>query len=103
MQDDSSHLYIAPAGLPTEASHLRRLAVLQGVPEDAIITEECATNTLENALRTLPILQALSIRAVTVVTSDYHLPRARLFFEAVFCGSNISLGFAEVRWYHQEA
>ncbi|KAK9833923.1 hypothetical protein WJX74_010035 [Apatococcus lobatus] len=84
-------------GLPTEASYLQELAVAEGIPASGIIIEEQATNTLENALYSLPCLVALHVMHAAVVTSDYHMPRARLMFEAVYSETGIQLHFAEAK------
>ena len=75
---------------------LRDLAVARGIPAAAIVMEEQATNTLENALCTLPCLAELHAMGALIVTSDYHMPRARLIFEAVYRDLRIALEFAEV-------
>ena len=75
---------------------MRDLALARGTPAAAIVMEEQATNTLENALCTLPCLAELHATRALVVTSDYHMPRARLIFEAVYRDMGIVLDFAEV-------
>jgi uncharacterized SAM-binding protein YcdF (DUF218 family) len=53
-----------------------------GVPASAIVVEGRSRSTRENALYTKPILTALPGRKV-LLTSDYHMFRARLVFRKV--------------------
>ena len=39
----------------------------------------------------LPILEKHRVQHVTLVTSEYHMPRSRLLFELVLAGTGISL------------
>ena len=58
-----------------EGDVMRQWLIDRGVPEEQIIAETQSVNTrqnLENAIRLLPE----GAERVTVVTSDYHLPRA---------------------------
>ena len=84
------------AGLPAEANLLAAQAISSGVPQDRIVIEDQAQNSIENALNCLPILQSSKIQHITLVTSDYHMPRCRLLFEAVLQGTAIDLCWAEV-------
>lgn len=85
------------AGLPAEANLLAAQAVLAGVPSRCIVIEDQAKNTVENALLCLPLLQKDHIHHITLVTSDYHMPRSRLLFELVLKGTGIQMLWAEVR------
>ena len=67
-----------------------------GVPAQCILLETAAQNTIDNALNCLPLLQQHAIASITLVTSDYHMPRARLLFELVLEGTGIQLSWAEV-------
>jgi uncharacterized SAM-binding protein YcdF (DUF218 family) len=55
-------------------------------PDDVeLIRENCATNTAENAVRSLEVLRAIEGRPeVIVVCSVRHFPRARYLFSAPF-------------------
>jgi len=61
------------------AESIQPLLVANGVPESAILVENRATSTRENALFLKPILQSLSGPFV-LVTSDYHVYRAKRCF-----------------------
>lgn len=85
--------------------HLREL----GVPASAILVEPEATSTRENALFTLPLLQRLGAREVVLVTSNYHVRRARLAFRQILEPAGIRVvvhgvpdpGFDPGRWWRQ--
>ena len=58
-----------------EGQVMREWLIAQGVPADQVLAENESRNTkqnLENAKKLLPE----DARSVTIVTSDYHLPRA---------------------------
>lgn len=75
----------------TEASVMQRLLAATGrVQPEAAILDHDAWNTLENALNTAPVLRRLGCETAVLVTSDFHVPRSCLLFEAAFAHS----GFA---------
>ncbi len=63
---------------PSEAEAMRRLLREAGVPDAAIHLEDRSTSTLENIRFALPILEALRINHVLIVSDAPHLPRALL-------------------------
>lgn len=87
-------LLIATGGDPaqtgrTEAAVMRSLLVQEGVPEELILVEEQSLTTLGNAWHVFDLLRERSITSILLVTSDFHLPRASVYFEAVLayrCG-----------------
>ncbi|HXX74802.1 MAG TPA: YdcF family protein [Nitrospiraceae bacterium] len=62
---------------PKEAPEMKRWAHRLGVPDDAIVTEEEARTTYENAIGTRRLLGQASI---LLVSSASHLPRATALF-----------------------
>ena len=62
---------------PKEAPEMKRWAHRLGIPEDAILTEEEARTTYENAIGTKQLLGPASI---LLVSSASHLPRATALF-----------------------
>lgn len=68
----------------TEASAMRTLLLRNGVSDANIHLEDKALTTIENVLYAIPILRGLKADRVTVVTSDFHMPRASLIVEAIF-------------------
>ena len=74
---------------PTEWAYYRHFAVAAGVPEDAILKEDRATNTLENARFSWDVLKAhnLTVDRAVLVTKAHHTRRALLTYQAVFPAS----------------
>ncbi|ACK64537.1 protein of unknown function DUF218 [Rippkaea orientalis PCC 8801] len=64
-----------------ESEDMAQLLQMLGVPSQAIIQEPNSLNTYENAINVKQILDNLGIKKVLLVTSAFHLPRARLIFE----------------------
>jgi uncharacterized SAM-binding protein YcdF (DUF218 family) len=65
----------------SEAEDMALLLQRLGVPREAIIKEEKSLNTRQNALFTQKILQQRGINTIILVTSGYHMPRAKRVFE----------------------
>jgi uncharacterized SAM-binding protein YcdF (DUF218 family) len=68
--------------LPSEAELFRRELERAGVDAEAIIVEPLARNTDENARNVAELLRTHGLETVLVLTSAYHVPRARLCFAA---------------------
>ena len=66
---------------PTEAAVRAELARELGVPSNAILTEETARTTREEAIRIGALLRARQVRRILLVTSPYHMLRAQRLFE----------------------
>lgn len=67
-------------GIP-ESTDMATLLEMMGVPDSAIIEEPKSLNTYENAVNVQKILDQKGIKEVLLVTSAFHMPRARLVFE----------------------
>jgi uncharacterized SAM-binding protein YcdF (DUF218 family) len=65
----------------SEAEDMGLLLQRLGVPEEAIIKEGKSLNTRENAVFTKEILDRRNIDTIILVTSGYHMPRAKRVFE----------------------
>jgi uncharacterized SAM-binding protein YcdF (DUF218 family) len=63
-----------------EADTMANYAIGQGVPATAVLREEKAQNTIENAWFSVQMMQAHGWRSAEVVSSPSHLPRASLVF-----------------------
>lgn len=61
-----------------EAQQMKGIAEAAGVPADAIVLEERATNTYENVTFTHEILSRNGWRSIALVSSPYHMRRAIL-------------------------
>ncbi len=66
----------------TEADDMRDILVDMGVPNAAILLEETARNTVENADFSAKILRQRGISDILLVTSALHMPRALKLFQA---------------------
>lgn len=67
---------------PSNAEVMRRQAVDQGVPNDAIIVEEVSETTRQNADFTVEVFEQYDVKSAILVTSSYHQKRALLEFES---------------------
>lgn len=72
----------ADATSPSNAEAMRKQALADGVPNDAILLDEKAADTQQNASRTLALLAG--VKRVILVTSPYHQHRASLEFQKIY-------------------
>lgn len=75
------------------AHYLQAWLMANGIPPAAFLPSAESRNTLEDASLSRPIALAAGAGFAVVVTSDYHLDRARFVFEREFRGSGILLAF----------
>jgi uncharacterized SAM-binding protein YcdF (DUF218 family) len=68
-------------GGPPEADDMTQIALVMGVPANAILQEGTSLNTYENAVNVKALLRAQDIRTVLLVTSAMHMPRAMAIFQ----------------------
>jgi uncharacterized SAM-binding protein YcdF (DUF218 family) len=95
---DLYHMGYAPYLLFTSSdSSMEAAALGQGVPARAIILEERADSTYENALYSKALMEQYGLRSVLVVSSDYHMLRARLTFLSIFKNTGIPLTFSSIK------
>ncbi len=71
----------AANGSISEASLMRDMLELMGIPLEAIILEEKALDTQHNAEFTAKILHDQQVRKILLVTSAYHMRRAKWIFD----------------------
>lgn len=71
-----------PDEMMTEAEAMRRYLVKNGVDETRLILEEESTSTYENLMYSKKLMPD-SVKSVTIITSDYHLARAKLLAEKI--------------------
>lgn len=79
------------------AHYLKAWLLAHGVGPEAFLPWAESRNTLEHASLAKPIVLASGARLAVVVTSDFHLERARLVFEREFAGSGVRLLFLGTR------
>jgi uncharacterized SAM-binding protein YcdF (DUF218 family) len=74
-------IFISGGGSPTPvAAEMAQFIQCQGIPKEVIFTELESTSTRENALYTAVLLAKIPGRKV-LLTSDYHMYRARRAFQ----------------------
>lgn len=71
-----------PGELITEAEAMKRFFLDNGIEADRLLLEQESTSTYENILFSKEMLPQ-SIDTLTVITSDYHLARARKLAETL--------------------
>lgn len=76
------------------AAYLKRYLLKRGLPEHAIVEFAKSTNTLEDASLSKPIVLKYGVPEILVITSDYHIDRARYIFERDFADTAIRLEFS---------
>ncbi|MGG0655245.1 YdcF family protein [Rummeliibacillus pycnus] len=64
----------------TEASVMKQYLIDRGFPVSQIIVEDKSTSTYENLLNTKKIIGE-DLKGLTIVSSDYHLARAKMLAE----------------------
>lgn len=69
-----------PAGRMTEAAAMHAALVEQGVPPGAILVEDRARDTVDNARLSIPMLRAAGVERAWIVTDRVHMPRALAIF-----------------------
>ena len=69
----------------TEAQVMARWLMGKGIEKSRILIEDAAMSTTENAINSYAILneRCPQVDSVAIVTSDYHVPRGCLMFDAV--------------------
>ena len=75
------------------ACYLKRWFQSRGLGEAVFLPFAESRNTLEDASLSKPIVLATGTKSAAVVTSDYHLDRARFVFEREFAGTGVALDF----------
>jgi uncharacterized SAM-binding protein YcdF (DUF218 family) len=65
----------------SEAAEMTKILQKMGIPASAIIQENKAINTYENAVNVRQILNKLGINKVLLVTSALHIPRSLMIFK----------------------
>ncbi|MDQ5943942.1 MAG: hypothetical protein QG658_8 [Patescibacteria group bacterium] len=68
---------------PSNAREMAALARRSGVPEEAIVIDEDAKTTYENAVNTKRILEESKAKSLILVTSPYHQRRAFITFTKI--------------------
>ena len=75
------------------AAYLKRHLVSRGIPAQDILEFVESTNTLQDASFSMPIVLKYGVPEIVVVTSDYHINRARYVFEREFADTGVRISF----------
>ncbi|MBN2091657.1 YdcF family protein [candidate division KSB1 bacterium] len=75
------------------AFYLQKYLMERGIPESAFLEFALSSNTLEDASLSKPIILNTDSRKITIVTSDYHYPRAKFIFEREFLDISLEISF----------
>lgn len=91
------------------SSDMLQTALALGIPKDAILTENAALSTYQNAELTLPIMKQHGFTSAIVVSSEFHMRRVKLLFDHVYKKSGIELtyigsdsGYNAKHWWSDE-
>ena len=85
----------APAGGASEAELMR--GIWRGPAAVELVLEENASTTVENAVRTLPLLVERDVTDAVVICAPLHLARARWIFRRVYGEHGIRVRFRPAR------
>ncbi len=84
------------------AFYTRRYLLGRGVPERDVLAPILSADTREDARLSKPVVVNCGVHNVVVVTSDFHMARARLIFEAEFTGFQLSFSASKTVLLPQE-
>ncbi|AIQ70686.1 YdcF family protein [Paenibacillus graminis] len=92
--------------ITSASGDMLQTALALGIPDDAILTEDAALSTYQNAKLTLPIMKQHGFTSAIVISSDFHMRRVKLLFDHVYNHSGIKLtyvgsdsGYNAKRWW----
>jgi len=90
--------------LTTFAEEMKKYAVQAGVPAERILKEPKADHTYQHPLFVKPILVSHGFKSTIVVSSPYHMRRAKMLFDRVFYKTGIKLIYYPVTnsWFDKE-
>lgn len=70
---------------------MRNNALKEGIPSEAIITEDNSFSTYENALHTKEVMVSYGFKSAIIVSSEYHMRRTKFLFDNIYRGTGITL------------
>lgn len=71
------------------AQYAKQYLVDKGIPEERFLEYVLSSHTMEDALLAKPIIEKYTPGTIVVITSDFHMKRASLFFKHVFEHQNL--------------
>jgi uncharacterized SAM-binding protein YcdF (DUF218 family) len=75
------------------ALYMKKFLTARFIPEEDILEFAQSSNTIEDASLSKPIIQTHKFKFAVIVTSDYHLERARFLFCKTFKDIEVELFF----------
>ena len=69
------------SSLPAEGELLKAKAVELGINESQILLSNTVANTAEEAEAVAQLISANGIKRIVLITSSFHMPRAKLLFD----------------------
>jgi uncharacterized SAM-binding protein YcdF (DUF218 family) len=69
------------SNIPPEGELLRLKAIEMGIPDSQILLTDIVTNTADEAREVDLILNQEGLNSIVLVTSSFHMPRAKLLFD----------------------
>lgn len=96
--------FLADPTCETEWEYFRRILRKEGVPEEAILREDTATFTYENALRSREVTDHMGLQVKTAILccQAYHARRAKLYYQVCFPEAKILVCPAATRGISRE-
>ena len=79
------------------AAYLKNYLTSRGIPDEQFVEFVESSNTFEDASLSKPITLKYAVNALLVITSDFHLDRARYIFEKEFADTEITIHFSASR------
>merc|ERR1711974_163936 len=101
-RDQPDALLICSGGDPVgtgkaESSIMFEFIEKQGVPKNARhVLEKRSMTTVGNAVECVPILRRAGVMHIDLVSSEFHLPRAMYFFEAVLAAHQLQISVVPI-------
>ena len=81
------------SGQSVKMNYIVNLVVESGIPESAMLINDQATSTYDEAQQVLAILESVGVQSAIIVTNRYHTRRSRATYLHVFQEHDISLNF----------
>ena len=84
----------------TEAEAMKRYLIRKGLPSADILKEESSSDTIGNAFFVKKkILQKKKWKRIIIITSDFHVERAKIIFRKVY-GRNFFMKFIGTKTFY---
>lgn len=76
------------------AEYLQKHLMMNGIPDEAFIEFAESSSTLEDASISKPIVLKHGFTKILIITSDFHIDRAKIIFEREYSNSNIKIEYS---------